>query len=416
MLKCVLGAGRAQKRTLSRLARLNQKQTKQSDSREADGFKDEQISSIQEKTLFEQIFEQIMKKDEERKKSKNILKPFLAQNVSRFDKENTRERESVQIVFEKKKTLEGDAELSKFFKNAVGDNVDDTGGLARIITDDIRKYPVSLTPAYFTDGNSNTSPQDATNSLVPSTMDTYFEKDPIPGVVVARERGINPRILNQIETKHRLSSRLEQLLAPHILYLQNRIQNDSECITVLQEYLSQYLSRDLTLETKGFEHIEQESLKDPKRLPQPFHITMPFIIRHLLTSTDFCFPVDRRYTQISLIYNSCKRAADVSLYLNMCNIEFYNLLIEYAWENYQDIHQLKQLVTEMTANGILGDLHTVDLLESIAESMRHMNDGVVEDSEILQQAQTAGVVWCRENAHDLNYIEDYLRKLKESQT
>lgn len=69
---------------------------------------------------------------------------------------------------------------------------------------------------------------------------------------------------------------------------------------------------------------------------------------------------------------------------------------------------------EMSVNGILGDLATVGLLDRISESMRSMNDGDFDLTVNQKEGEsplTVGVVWCRENAEDLNYIEGYLRKL-----
>ncbi|SCU93960.1 LAME_0F05600g1_1 [Lachancea meyersii CBS 8951] len=422
MLKRLVGVGTSRTRNFSHFAALCEKQAKQIGSQEADGFKDEQVSSIQEKTLFEQIFTQIMKKDEEKKRSKDVLKLLIGQTDPKSGDSLSKQRDNVQVVFEKKKSKPVDATLSKFFRDAVGD-MSDSGNLARMTTEDIRKYPVSLTPTYFSSEKTSGNAVDGKDveQSTPVSAGAYIKnvltsEMKLSSQVETAESGINPNLLKQIEVKNRLTAKLEKLLGPYLLHLQNRVQTDGDCILVIQELLSQYLKRNPELETDSLEHLEQNGVENPTFLPQPFHVTMPFIIRHLLTSADYRFPPERRYTLISLIYNSCKTATDVSLYLNVCNIDFYNLLIELSWENYQEIHQVKQLVAEMTANGIIGDLHTVELLTNIAKTMRYMNDGIADDSTCSDTALTVGVVWCRENAHDLNYIEDYLRKLKESQS
>ncbi|CEP61230.1 Mtf2p LALA0_S02e09670g [Lachancea lanzarotensis] len=402
------------------------KQAKKVESREADGFKDEQVSSIQERTLFEQIFTQIMKKDEDKKRSKDFLKPILGQESTKSDVGTAGiKRDNLQVVFETKKPASADETLLNFFREAVGNDMEESSALARMTTEDIRKYPVSLTPTYFSKEKKPSTTEDRRNAgdYAPVSAASYIENILASDLKLTSppERAdtttstINPKLQRQIEAKNRLNATLEKVLSPYLLHLQNLIQTDGDCLAIVQDLLKQYLGRNLKLETDDLDHLEQTCLKNPVSLPQPFHITTPFVIRHLLTSNEFSFPSERRYTLISVIYNTCRNASDVSLYLNVCNIDFYNLLIELAWENFQEIHQVRQLVAEMTVNGIMGDLQTVSLLSEISNAMRHMNDGIADDSGDSEGALTVGVVWCRENAQDLNYIEDYLKKLKQGQ-
>ncbi|KAM3164517.1 Mtf2 domain-containing protein [Lachancea thermotolerans] len=394
----------ARKQQFSHLRTLRERQTS-----DASGFKDEQISTVQERTLFEQIFSQIMKKDEQKKKTKELLKPIIS--LTKDDQNQMHKDNDLQIVFEKKKSDSQTLKLSRFLEDADTEGNVGSAGLARLTTDDIRKYPVSLTSTYFADSGDDSATR---------TTSEYLGRILSKGTLAkakASEREISPETLNQIETKHKLNAKLEELLRPHMSYLFSRIQTDSDCIEVLEGYLKQYRTRDTTLEkhtANTFADIEKSASSDPNQLPQPFDITMPFVIRFILTSDGFGFPSDRKYTLISLVYNACKRASDMSLYLNICNVDFYNLLIEYSWENFQEIHQLKDIVKEMSVNGIMGDLRTVDLLDYIAKSMRYMNDGILEETEGSENLQTVGLVWCRENAQDLNYVEMYLKKLKES--
>ncbi|SCU91531.1 LAFA_0F04324g1_1 [Lachancea sp. 'fantastica'] len=426
MLKRLVGVKLACGRNFSYLgALMGEKQAKKMDSREADGFKDEQVSSVHERTLFEQIFTQIMKKDENKKRSKELLRPILGQEIHRSSVETVNKQDNLQVVFENtKKSDSVNDTLSKFFRDAVGNDAEDSSALARMTTEDIRKYPVSLTPTYFSKEKSPGITENGQN-VSPSTQvsaASYIEKILASDLKLSLSRektatsNINPNLIRQIEAKNRLTASLETALGPYLLMLQDRIQTDGDCLAVIQDLLKQYLNRDLDCDSETLEHLKQKCSENPAHLPQPLHITAPFVIRHLLTSCDFSFPPERRYALISLVYNSCKKASDVSLYLNVCNIDFYNLLIELTWENLQEIHQVRQLVAEMTVNGIIGDLRTVEILSEIAKAMRHMNDGIADDSGYSEGALTVGVVWCRENAQDLNYIEDYLKKLEQSHT
>ncbi|CUS21625.1 LAQU0S03e06898g1_1 [Lachancea quebecensis] len=397
---------RTRKQPFSYYRTLHERQTS-----DASGFKDEQVSTVQERTLFEQIFSQIMKKDEQKKKAKDLLKPVIS---STKDNQNQVPNDSeLQIVFEKKKSGSQALKLSRFLEDADTEGDASSIGLARLTTDDIRKYPVSLTSTYFADSGG-----DSATGTTSEYLDRILSKGTL-AKTKASGREISPKTLSRIETKHKLNAKLEEVLKPHMIHLSSCIQTDGDCIEVLENCIKQYHNRDVALEkhtTNTFADIYKATSSNPSQLPQPFDITMPFILRFILTSDSFKFPSDRKYSLISLVYNACKRSSDVSLYLNICNVDFYNMLIEYSWENFQEIHQLKNIVKEMSVNGIMGDLRTVDLLDRIAKSMRYMNDGILEETENCENLQIVGIVWCRENAQDLNYVEIYLKKLKESLT
>ena len=67
---------------------------------------------------------------------------------------------------------------------------------------------------------------------------------------------------------------------------------------------------------------------------------------------------------------------DASLYLTICNVDFYNLLVQLLWENFQEIRYLRRVVTEMSVNGVIGNIETVDILDKIVKEMRSLNEDV----------------------------------------
>lgn len=184
-------------------------------------------------------------------------------------------------------------------------------------------------------------------------------------------------VMQEISNKIRYQSTLDQVLKPHIDYLREVVKNDYDLLKYLERLLEVYKRRDkdleLRLDTESsniFEDIKKSCMNKPTELPKPFSITLPYIIVKSLTLSDFEFPADRKYTLISYVYNECKNNIDVSLYLTICNVDFYNLLIGLLWENFQNIRYLRRVVTEMSVNGVIGNIETVDILDKITKEMR----------------------------------------------
>lgn len=414
MLKCSLRSTRVLARSVHCTRPLRQKPPLTDTS--PGHFKSSHVSTVQEKTLFEQIFTQIMKRSEAKDKSKGLLRDALPKGDP-----PAAENDNLQIVFEKKKEITPENEkLLQFFKDTSGEQPGDVSDYAKLTTDDIRKYPVSLTSTYFAEADRKDS-ADLSASL-------YLDKislDDIATVPAKPRLQVNPQTLAALETQEKLKAALHRVLEPHLDYLDTRVQTDEDCLQVIRQYLEAYASRNKDLERQSGDvlaQIQEGCRQHPEKLPQPYKTTLPFVVAHLFTSADYDFPIDRKYNLLSLIYNEAKKSRDVSLYLNVCNVGFYNLLLRYSWKNFQEIHQLRQLVTEMSVNGIMGDVSTVEILDGIVRDMRCMNDGVLDEAldadsngGHLESAATVGVVWCRENTRDLEHVENYLAKLKESQ-
>ena len=121
--------------------------------------------------------------------------------------------------------------------------------------------------------------------------------------------------------------------------------------------------------------------------------------------------MERRYTVASYIYKQCKQSSDISLYLNICNVEFYNILLELTWANFYQVEKLKQLVTEMGINGIVGDIYTVGILDKITNEVDLMN-GDEDLSNDAQNRTMSTIVWSKDTSMDLMVIQNYLQGLK----
>ncbi|SJM87800.1 uncharacterized protein ZBIST_3989 [Zygosaccharomyces bailii] len=358
-------------------------------------FKDEEdLASVPERSLFDQVFENIMRKEDARKKnSEEILRS--AQNTTSVDAENEDSR-GLQIVFENKNKgfTPEDQKLLDFFKNTSGSKVSKSAKLTR---DDIRNYPVSLIANF----------EEAHEKLA----------QPYPKLK------FNQEILRKLEDRERLKATLSTIMKPYVDTLIQRTETDYDFFIIIKELIKVFTKRDQNLDigdqllsAELLQQIKQNCIEHPDQLPAPYQVTLPYTVVKLLTSLDLDFPSERKYTIASYIYQECKRSPDVSLYLNVCNVDFYNVLLQLSWENYHDINQLKQLTAEMSINGIMGDLYTVEMLDKVCHDLKNVSDGIPEEesSQFNRQMSTTQVVWCRETDIQIRHVENYLRRLKEN--
>lgn len=347
-----------------------------------------------ERSLFDQVFENIMRKEEARKQhSRDILKSARHSPSRDPDGDDGR---GLQIVFENKDKgfTPEDQKLLDFFKSTSGSKVNKSAKLTR---DDIRKYPVSLISNF--EGNSDKSSQ--------PFLSLKF----------------NQETLQKLESRERLKGALSSIMKAYIGKLTLRIETDYDFFITIKELLDDFAHRnqqldigDQLLSTEILQQIKENCRSCPDQLPAPYQVTLPYTLVKLLTSPDLDFPSERKYTIASYVYHECKRSSDVPMYLNVCNVDFYNLLLKLSWDNYRDIHQLKQLTTEMSINGIMGDLYTVELLDKVCHDLRNVSDGIpYEDSlEAEPNMTTTQLIWCRETDVHLRHVENYLRRLKEN--
>ncbi|QLG71939.1 hypothetical protein HG535_0C02910 [Zygotorulaspora mrakii] len=395
---------------------------------QANHFKDEEdVTSVQERALFEQVFENIMKKEELRKKnSSDIFLDAFSIDTSDGRSENGSDGKRLQVVFEKKneEIQATDKKLFDFFKNTSGNSGSgDIGESAKLTTDDIRNYPVSLVSSIFADTHEKNANE--TTSLSSGKFLKNMVESPTKEIrfQTGLDLRLSKEVLKKLEAKERFKAAIGDVLKPYLSLTYEKIETDYDLLEYVRTLLHQYTNRDKSSDVTEISspdsiltQISEQCEVNNKVLPQPYRITLPYILVNLLQCKEFNFPSERNYTIASYIYRECKRNADISLYLNVCNVDFYNLLLKLSWDNFREIHQLKQLTTEMSINGIRGDIHTIEILDKVVHDLRHLNDGIFdEETGKIEGNQLAiGVVWCRENSMDLMTVENYLKKLKES--
>ncbi|GAV47214.1 hypothetical protein ZYGR_0H00550 [Zygosaccharomyces rouxii] len=353
-------------------------------------FKDEDDwTSVQERQVFDKIFEELASKQEMRhRNSQEILHQAQVAN------NNKNRKDGVHVVFGKKKEeLSPQDQKLKDFLESTGRKSKDTA--AKITKDDIRLKPVSL---------------------IEQTEDK-------PSILPNLNSKFNEETLHDLKSRIQLKATLDTAMKPFINGLVEKIETDYDFFQVVKELITVYLQRDQQLDIGDqlvsknlINQIETSCIDDPHRLPAPYQITLPFTLVKLLTVDELNFPSYSKYTIASYIYQECKKSSDVSLYLNVCDVDFYNVLLQLSWDNFREINQLKQYTAEMSINGIMGDLYTVEMLDKICYDLRYLNDDIPDEetTENIANQSAVGVVWCRENALQLNQVETYLTRLKES--
>lgn len=280
------------------------------------------------------------------------------------------------------------------------------------------------------DSSLNKSNRKSLNIDQYKDLGTRVLKEPVTHLNVK----FSEEVMQEIGNKIRYQTTLDQVLKPHIDYLREAVKNDYDLLEYLKQSLEIYRERDKDIESKMnaessniFEDIRTSCINKPAELPKPFAITLPYIIVKSLTLADFDFPADRKYTLISYVYNECKNNMDVSLYLTICNVDFYNLLVQLLWENFQEIRYLRRVVTEMSVNGVIGNIETVDILDKIVKEMRNLNEDVFletgkqldADAEVISRVDkivNVGVLWNKDTNNDLLVVENYLKSLKKNLT
>ncbi|QGN18381.1 mitochondrial transcription factor 2 [Kluyveromyces marxianus] len=241
------------------------------------------------------------------------------------------------------------------------------------------------------------------------------------------------RAILRVEEKEKLRVALDHALEPHLAHLKRTINSDKDLLDQFNLYLDQYLKADHKLEhtqsSRFVEQIQKRALAHPETLPQPYAVTLPAIVRYVFESGQFSLPADRCYLILKSIYDRCKSCQDLSLYLNVCNVDFYNLLVKYTWSEYRDVVMVKELIYEMDFNGIRGDITTTEVLESVCEEMRYVTDAIADEIEeedlpvpesglvsgaVVPEASKMAVLWCADNVAALKSLNKYLKTLKKS--
>ncbi|EDO18429.1 hypothetical protein Kpol_1032p22 [Vanderwaltozyma polyspora DSM 70294] len=379
--------------------------------------------SVQESTMFTEIFEAIEKKFKKAEANEpEMIDKFSKMGVDIKDNEgkpNT--AKSLQVLFGANRSIsKKDSRLLSFFRDTAGENRE-LNESPTLTNDDIRKYPVSLLSSSL---NVSETKKDL-NSTISGLG--KLEVPTAENIGYSMNLTIKEQTLKNLENKQKLRIALDDALSPHIEIMKQLIRTDYDALEYVKNKIisfpskreNYHMNKDIGL-SETIEEIKENCSIRPNELPSPGEITLPHVIVTLLASPDFVFSMDRKYNLISYIYNECKKSTNMELYLSVCNVDFYNILLQLSWDNFKEINLLKQIITEMSINGIIGDIQTIEVLDNIVDDLRYLNDHMLDyelkDPTIQKDKLSVNLLWCRENSMSFSTVENYLQKLKESLT
>lgn len=382
---------------------------------------DEVESSIKERMIFGSIFERMQQKEDLQKKSMERL-------LDRSGGKNQKDFGEVKVTFGKAHQYVNiepeDIGIVEYFKKENEKN----------------KKLESTEPEFIQNGEKRGGKSSIIYGLFENIEQTLLQNkkralDKSDKVTIGnfsppdtskKWQSTNLKIdINILEAEERYKAAIDNIMQPYINILQSQIHNDYDILEKIKELIDQFIVRDKAFDFMGnYKPIDiinaiKDSCKENKDvLPQPYIITTPYSILRLLTGSEFEISSDRKYTIAMYVYQKCKTCQDLSLYLNMCNVVFYNLLLELSWNNFRDIHTLLDLTTEMSINGIIGDIETVGLLDSIINGIEDTYDDYIPISGLSDKKSqpVTGVLWTKTTRIDLNNLKKYLNNIKQALT
>ena len=211
--------------------------------------------------------------------------------------------------------------------NESGSNISQSNNISKSNLDS--QSEVELPIFKFLDGIEHELSQVKKKTLESITMNNHqmsFNKN------FERDIKLTETDKKRIVHEEMYKSELKRSLSPYLLYLsQNVIKNDYDMLKYFESILTEYMNRDkrqrgkllkLTSE-ETIKRIHQDCTKDITKIPEPYEITMPYIVLELLTNeTQWYLPPERRYQLAIYIYNRIKTCADITMYLYFGTEEF----------------------------------------------------------------------------------------------
>lgn len=368
-----------------------------------------------EQNLYNSVFERVKQKQNLRKKqasSSFILDHFFSGNE---------EKQNPHIIFggESKAKAKSDQNLVDYLTG----RIDSESNLSSFKSTNLRKYPVSLTSTSLLDEDTASA-----QNVIKDLKDNLKNVNTVSRLETPQNLKLvfNKKTLEEITIKEKFKGTLELLLKPYMDNLIEAINDDHDLLVKAEQLLKLYENRDKKWDNREsgevkviLDHLKTTCTDNPTELPQPYRVSLPYVIVKLLERQTFEFSTDRLYRIITYIYNYCKSSPDVTLYLNVCNVDFYNSLLSLSWESYSEIKQIRHITSEMKINGIFGDISTIEKLNKIVGEAREFNDNIPtvdELGKIQKKYNSVSVVWDKDSPNDLRMVEIYLRDLKERLT
>lgn len=226
--------------------------------------------------------------------------------------------------------------------------------------------------------------------------------------------------LEKIKYNVNYKARMDTAMKPYMDKLLSTLENDYQLLNYFQDLLATYKSsgeQEKTDLNTMFSKISNSLKKQPiniNTIPTPYQKTIPYIIIELFNRPGIKLSTDSKFRIVSFIYHQCKDYSDVRLYLNICNVEFYNLLLRLTWETYSNINQIEELVEEMRLNGVSGDIETTKFLDNVVDCIKGSGRDITEGSfsEPSTLSLIPSLLWTRDNVNRIGRLMTHISKLK----
>ncbi|CCH44939.1 hypothetical protein BN7_4509 [Wickerhamomyces ciferrii] len=235
-----------------------------------------------------------------------------------------------------------------------------------------------------TDQNNNQNQNNMTISTNTSNHDIRdFPLSVSSEIVKNDDLDIHRNLIEEIQKKQEL----REALKPTMTYLDS-IDNDYDLIKIVENYVSIFEQETNSKNFKPKSLITNEFLSEIKlrsattpEAPIIDQFTLPLIISFFLKNLAIKF--DSSLEIISFFQNLKK--LNIKAFTFLCTEEVYNEVLERTWHKFKDIKLMDSLITDMKANGIIGDLDTISILGLIINDMELLLDPVDNKNQFYSE-------------------------------
>ncbi|SMN20246.1 similar to Saccharomyces cerevisiae YDL044C MTF2 Mitochondrial matrix protein [Maudiozyma saulgeensis] len=380
---------------------------------------DDAEASVKERMIFGSIFERMQRKEELRQQKMSELLDIegnkkirdigeVKVNFGQTEQYEDIDPEDINLVEYFKQESEKNAQNDDLFSN-VDRNKKGGTGKSSIIYDLFENIEKSILQ------NKKRTLEQADAMKIDNFSPSSF---PTPNVIQSQSLRID---VKKLEDEERYKAAMDSAMKPYIDQLKLSITSDYDVLEKMKEMIKLFTTRDKSLDRLNnnkpvdiINTIKSYSEKNDEAIPEPYVITIPYCMLRLLTGPEFEMSGERKYNIAVYIYHECKTCQDISLYLNMCNVIFYNQLLRLSWENFKDIKRLLDLTSEMSINGILGDIETVELLDTLIQDIDATYDDYLPVENNIQEnsGSAKGILWTHQTRIYLNELKKYVKQLK----
>lgn len=211
----------------------------------------------------------------------------------------------------------------------------------------------------------------------------------------------NKTLISQIQKKHELKEAIE----PTYQYM-DTIATDYEVIKFIEDMLDDFSSKLQNDEYKSepltdelMEKINSVSKSTPST-PIINQYTVPLFLSKAIKILCTQF---RSSTEAFSLFQHVKNL-DIKTYTFSCTTDVYNEILERSWQNLRDVYIIDSLVSEMKANGIVGDMDTISILGLVLNDME----------KLLKPEVNSSSFWNKEDDGLVKSVKEHRKEMMEA--